>query len=98
MPSRIRLRKSWRYLELRTLNSQLNSRPPHVILVIAREHPRSPVAHFDHTLGEVAQKCAVVRHGDHRTLEGIQRLLKVFAPLDVKMVQRLVEQQQIAAA
>ncbi len=39
-----------------------------------------------------------MRDGDDRSLVGAQRGLEVLAALDVEVVERLVEEQQIAAA
>src|SRR5439155_17737706 len=68
-----------------------------VIVVAAGEKAHAAIAHLDHTLGKAAQKCAVVGDGEDGSFEGVERCLEMLASLDVQMVERLVQQQEITA-
>ena len=55
------------------------------------------ILHRPHPGGELANEIPVVHHRQHRALEGRHRLLEAGAAGDVQVVDRLVEQQAVAA-
>ena len=63
--------------------------------VVAAVELRLAVKHLDHARDGAVQKVAVMRDGDDRPLEGRQILLQPFDGVQVQMVRRLVEQQDI---
>src|SRR5438045_9697601 len=54
--------------------------------------------HLQHPLRISLQEGAVVRYRDHCSLVCLQRLLKMLSPVDIEVVQWLVQQQEVAAA
>ena len=75
--------------------------PPHqplaVVVQIAIEGLHRAVSDDQELLGRCAQQVPVVRHQDQRALELRQRYRKRFARLEVEMVGRLIEQQQVGS-
>ena len=63
--------------------------------VVAAVELSLAVKHLDHARDGAVQKVAVMRDGDDRPLEGRQILLQPFDGVQVQMVRRLVEQQDI---
>ena len=74
------------------------SSPPdalEVVVVAAREEAHEAIAHLDHTLGKAAQKRTVVRDDQHRMWAAPDKVLEPCQCLDIQVVGRLVEQQQV---
>src|SRR5688572_13641565 len=67
------------------------------LVIAALYHSHTAISHFDQPAGEGTEKRPIVRHGDHRALECLERCLKVLAPLDIEVIQWLVEEEEVAA-
>ena len=67
----------------------------HVIVVIARIHAERAVVEVAHVRADAVQKVAVVRDDDHRRVAGIQHVLEPADRVDVEVIGRLVEEQDV---
>jgi hypothetical protein len=63
--------------------------------VVARVRVEAPAVELDHAMRDAVEEAAVVRDEDHAAGKAGERLLQPFDRLDVEVVGRLVEQQQV---
>lgn len=79
------------------LRGLFSSQVMKIPLIVALERSRASGPNLYDPFGKRVEKGSVVSDGEHGSLESIQGGLEMLAALDVEMVQRLVQQQQVAA-
>ena len=69
-----------------------------VIFIARFEDAHAAVVYFDHALGIITQEGTVMGYRYHRAFISLQCCLEMCPTVDVKVVQRLVQEEQVAAA